>query len=225
MKVILFTLLDYYKNLLEKFNTSETLSKKDILEILLTRDGINKALSNRVKPSSYTILKIEYLDGKLKHNADKLTQFINLAEYRNNFPKPADAWWWYLDIYVEEKNRKSHPWNRFDCFFRGVRGISVIGNIAISLRLARLFFSSTSEFLAAVAIVPFILSLFQAQSELTETGEKGFDKLLEKVKVPQHFHEETKLGFSLLMTGLLLVIWLNLPSISNRYKLAGIKLQ
>ncbi len=105
MKVILFTLLDSYKNLLEKSNTSETLSKKDILEILLTRDAINKALSNRIKPSSYTILKIEDLDRRIKQNADKLTQFINLAEYRNNFPKPPNAWWWYLDIYVKEKAR------------------------------------------------------------------------------------------------------------------------
>ncbi len=133
MKVILFTLLDSYQNLLEKLNTSETLSKKDILEILLTRDALNKALSNRVKPSSYTILKIEDLDGKLKHNADKLTQFINLAEYRNNFPKPPNTWWWYLDIYAQEKARKSHPWNHFDWFLRLVRSISLIGNIALSL--------------------------------------------------------------------------------------------
>ncbi|NEQ63711.1 MAG: tetratricopeptide repeat protein, partial [Moorea sp. SIO4A1] len=42
---------------------------------------------------------------------------------------------------------------------------------------------------------------------------------------PQHFHEEAKLGSSLLMTGLLLVIWLNLPSMSNRYKREGQQLQ
>ncbi|MDJ0519270.1 MAG: hypothetical protein QNJ74_24435 [Trichodesmium sp. MO_231.B1] len=94
------------------------------------------------------------------------------------------------------------------------------------MNLARLWiFSSTSDFLATVAIVPSILSLLQAQSELTETGKKGFDKVLEKVKIPQYFHEEAKLVSSLLMTGLLLVIWLNLPSISNRYKLAAQKLQ
>ncbi|NEP87368.1 MAG: tetratricopeptide repeat protein [Okeania sp. SIO2C2] len=154
-----------------------------------------------------------------------MIQYVNLAEHRKNFPKSRESWWWYLDIYAQEKAIKSHPWNRFDWFFRGVRGISVIGNIAISLRLARLFFSSTSEFLVAVAIVPFILSLFQAQSELTETGKKGFDKLLEIFKIPQHFHEEAKLGFNLFITGFILVIWLSLPLIYNGYKLAGQQLQ
>ncbi|NEO55847.1 MAG: tetratricopeptide repeat protein [Okeania sp. SIO3B5] len=45
------------------------------------------------------------------------------------------------------------------------------------------------------------------------------------VKIPQSFHEVAKLGSSLLTTGLLLGILLNLPSISNHYKLAGKKLQ
>ncbi|NET24083.1 tetratricopeptide repeat protein [Okeania sp. SIO1I7] len=225
------TLLQHYQNTLEqsleKLKASNiSLSKQEVMEILLTRDALNKALSNKIKPSASAILKIEKLDRKLRENADGLIQDINLAEYRENFPKTPDAWWWYLDNIVEEKAKKSHPWNRFDWFFRGVRGISLIGNIALSLTLARLWiFSSTSDFIAAAAIVPGVLSLLQAQSELTETGKKGFDKLLEKVKIPQHFHEVVKLVSSLLMTGLLLVIWFNLPSISNRYKLAGQKLQ
>ena len=74
---------------------------------------------------------------------------------------------------------------------------------------------------AVTIAFPSILSLLQAQSELTEAGIKGFDKLLEKLKIPQHFHEEAKFFSSLLTTTLLLVIWLNLPSISNNYKREG----
>jgi len=49
----------YYQKLLEKLNTSDTPSKEDALDILLTRDALNKTLSNKVKPSIYEILKLE----------------------------------------------------------------------------------------------------------------------------------------------------------------------
>ena len=220
-------LLDHYQNILEqlldKLNVSNTsLSKEEVLEILLTRDAIRKVLSSKIKPSVSVILNLETLDSQLKQNAGKLINFIDLAEYRENFPKSPDAWWWYLDIYSEEKVKKSHPWNRFDWLFRGLRVLVWTGNLALLGTLAALFLSSGSGFWGAVTIAfPSILSLLQAQSELTETGKKGFDKLLERLKIAQHFHEEAKLGSSLLMTGLLLVIWLKLPSISNIYKQEG----
>lgn len=220
-------LLDHYQKtleqLLDKLNVSNiSLSKEEVLEILLTRDALRKVLSSKTKPSVSVILELEKLDRQLKQNAGNLTNFIDLAQYRKNFPKTPDAWWWYLDIYSEEKERKSHPWNRFDWLLRGVRVLVWTGNLALLGTLAALFLSSGSGFLGAVTIAfPSILSLLQAQSELTETGKEGFDKLLEKLKIPQHFHEEAKLVSSLLMTGLLLVIWFKLPSISNEYKLEG----
>ncbi len=219
--------LDYYQKtleqLLDKLNISNiSRSKEEFLEILLTRDALKKLLSTEIKPSASVILKLENLDSQLKQNAERLIQFIDLAQYRENFPKSSDAWWWYLDIYSEEKARKSHPWNRFDWFFRVVRVLVWTGNLALLGTLAALFLSSGSGFWGAVTIAfPSILSLLQAQSELTETGKKGFDKLLERLKIPQEFHEEAKLGSSLLMTGLLLIIWLELPSISNSYKRGG----
>ncbi len=93
-----------------------------------------------------------------------MTQFINLAEYRNNFPKPPNAWWWYLDIYVKEKARESHPWNRFDGLVKVIRVIVWTGNLALLGTLVSLFMSSGSGLGGAVTIaIPSILSLLQAQ--------------------------------------------------------------
>ena len=221
------TVLQRYQKSLDKLNNSKTLlSEQDVLDILLARDAISKALSGKVIPYTSVIFKIQELDGKLKLNSEKLIQYINLAEYRNNFPRLPNSWWWDLDIYVQEKARKSHPWNRFDGFIRVVRVIVWTGNLTLLGTLAGLFLNSASGLGGVLAIAfPSILSLLQAQSELTETGKKGFDKVLQVVKIPQHFHEEAKLVSSLLITGFLLSIWLNLPSISNGYKLTGQKLQ
>ncbi|NEO45497.1 MAG: hypothetical protein F6K55_15735 [Moorea sp. SIO4A3] len=203
-----------------------SLLKEKVLEILLTRDALNQVLSSQLNPSASVILKLEELDKQLKENTERLIQVIDLAHYRDNFRKHPDAWWWYLDVYAEKEAIKSHPWNRFDWLVRGVRVIVWTGNLALLGTLASLFLSSGSGFWGAAAIAfPSILSLLQAQSELTDTGKKGFDQLLKILKIPQHFHEEAKLGSSLVMTGLLLIIWLNLPSMSNRYKQAGKELQ
>ncbi len=216
-----------YQELLEKLIASHnSLSKQEVLEILLTRDAINNALSDRVKPSALVMLEIERLDSQLKENGDKLIQSVNLAEYRNNFPNLPDTWWWYLDIYIEEKVIESHPWNRFDGLIKVIRTMVWAGNLALLGNLASFFLNSASGLAGSVTIaIPGILSLLQAESELTEKGKQGFDKILKAVKIPQYFHEEAKLGSSLLMTGLLLGIYWNLPSISNYYKLEGKRLQ
>ena len=60
------TILEHYQNTLElsleKLKASNIpLSKQEVIEILLTRDAIHKALSNKIKPSADAILKIEAL--------------------------------------------------------------------------------------------------------------------------------------------------------------------
>ncbi|NEP87367.1 MAG: hypothetical protein F6K18_11315 [Okeania sp. SIO2C2] len=66
MKVSIFDFLDYYKGVLEKFleklNSSnppllkQEVIEKRVIEILLTRDALEKVLSNRIKPSTFGIL-------------------------------------------------------------------------------------------------------------------------------------------------------------------------
>ena len=144
-------LLDYYQKILEELpnqlNDSNTsLLKEKLLEILLTRDAIEKVLSSKLKPSVSVILKLEESDKKLKEKAEKLIKFIDidLDQYRENFPKSTDAWWWYLDIDSEEKERKYHPWNRFDWLLRIVRLLVWTGNLALLGTLATLFLTSGS---------------------------------------------------------------------------------
>ena len=214
-----------YKELLEKLTApNASLSEQEALKILLARDAISNALYNNVENCNLAVIEIKKLDKKLKDNADKLIDFIILDEYRNNFPSLPKTWWWYLDIDVEKKRIESHPWNRFDGLIRIIRVMVWTVNLTLLGTLGSLFLVSGSGLQGVLAITfPGILSLLQAQSELTENGKKGFDKLLEKIKLPQHYQEEAKLGSTLLITGLLLTIWLNLPSISNSYKLRGKK--
>ena len=54
------TVLQRYQKSLDKLNNSNTpLSEKDVLDILLARDAISKALSSKVIPDASVILKIQ----------------------------------------------------------------------------------------------------------------------------------------------------------------------
>ena len=77
-------------------------------------------------------------------HSEKLIQSIDLPEYRNNFPRLPSAWWWYLDIYAQEKARQSHPWNRFDGLIRIIRVIVWTGNLTLLGTLGSLFLNSAS---------------------------------------------------------------------------------
>ncbi len=89
------TLLDRYQNSLEHLENSNishpSLNQELALEILLTRDALSQALSNKIKPSATAILKIKNSDiysQQLKTITDKAKQLADQlgrrsAEFRN----------------------------------------------------------------------------------------------------------------------------------------------
>jgi tetratricopeptide (TPR) repeat protein len=66
---------------------------------------------------------------------------------------------------------------------------------------------------AAVA-VPSVLGLLQIGTEFTKAGAEGFDRVLGKLRIPQHWRVEVKLALTLGILGLLLGLWLQLPALS-----------
>ena len=77
---------------------------------------------------------------------------------------------------------------------------------------------------AAAVTFPSLLTLLQARSELTTSGQEGFDKLLKRLGIPPHFRQEAKLGTTFIMFLLLIGFRWNLPRISNLYNQAGVNL-
>jgi hypothetical protein len=56
-------------------------------------------------------------------------------------------------------------------------------------------------------ILPSILTLLQASNEFTQAGREGFEKFLEKLNIPQQYHERTKFGSTMIMLGFLVIFW------------------
>ena len=96
-------------------------------------------------------------------------------------------------------------------------------NLSLLLSIGSRFFITGVGLGGGFAVIlPSIIALLQANSEITKSGQEGFEKLLNKLKIPSGLHQKVKLASTFIMSGLLIVFWLALPSISNIYNYNGL---
>ena len=195
------------------------LSEEQVLAVLNARDVVQIALKEENQASPDHQKKLIELDGLLKKQAGQITKVIDLSKWRASLEPSETAWWWKLETEVPP-----HPLDRWDWLWRALNIIGWTCNLGLLADLVPRFMMGGSGFAGAAAIAfPSILSLLQARSELTQAGKEGFDKLLNRLNIPPHFHEEAKLG----STGLLLLILLSfrsfLPTLCDFYQREGFK--
>ena len=213
--------LERYRKALEGLDPKTSTSSKQAFKILWARDALQRQLEAEQEISTDLLPQLIQLDSHLKQQAYKITQVLDLAEYRDTLPTANQAWWWNL-----ESRESLHPWNRFDWLVRGGKFALLSVNFTLIGTIATRFLSSGSGFVEIAALIfPAMVSLFQAQNALTDARQKGFSKLMNKLKIPQHFYEEVQLLTTVLITLLLLGIWANFPTFSEIYKREGKKYQ
>jgi hypothetical protein len=87
----------------------ESVSSQQVLQVLLARDTIQKAIENDSSLSVDFVHQIIQLDEQLKSYAFQITKNYQLAsQYRENLQIASQKWWWYLDQYVAETKEKNH---------------------------------------------------------------------------------------------------------------------
>ncbi|AOX04037.1 hypothetical protein BJP34_35535 [Moorena producens PAL-8-15-08-1] len=213
------TALNCYQEALKKLEKSQSPQVKEVLGILNARDTVQTAWSeyNQVSTTHQELL-VE-LDALLKSKAEQITKVIDLAKYRNSFQPPATAWWWRL-----ETEAPPHLWDRWDWLWRGLTVGSWTVNLSLLVDIVPRFLSAGTG-VAGVAVVAFpsILTLLQARSELTQAGKEGFEKLLNRLRIPKHYHQEAKFASTLLLFGVLVLLSLKKPAFSDWYNRQGVK--
>ena len=166
--------LKRYERALNRLTRLDSPNKKQILQILSARDALGKLLEaeNSISPS--ILSKLIELDSHLKEQAYKIAQVTDLPEYQSSLPTYSQAW--LLDI---EAEKKSHPWNSFEWWLKGVKILIWTVNLALFGTLATRFLSSSSGFLEVALIAfPGVLSLLQIQKELSKGEKNRFYNLL-----------------------------------------------
>ena len=205
---------------LEKADCDST--RSHILAVLNARDAVQVALKEEKSIPNNWLEKVIELDATLQKNAELITKIIGtqeLANWRSSINPPAEAWWWSL-----EKIAPPHKWDRLDWLWKGLTVFGWTANLSLLVNIASRFLGGGVGLAgAATVILPSILTLLQASSQVTKAGEEGFDEFLNKIKIRQHFRQEAKLASTLMMSGILISLWLALPSISQLYNKDGVR--
>ncbi|NEO44225.1 MAG: tetratricopeptide repeat protein [Moorea sp. SIO4A3] len=205
------------------------MSDQQALEILCARDALNNALTQEPFIPAELLECIHELDAQLQQQGQRIDQALELSTYRHSLPAKPKGWWWYLD-----QQSPPHRLDRRDWLFKGLTfgGWSV--SLALLVNIASRFLSGGPDVVGTFAmIVPSLITLLKAKSDLTEEEQKhnnfsealkkGFEELLISWKVPKFLHAETKFFSTIALLLGLLWFWYSLPRISAIYNRRGLE--
>ena len=215
------TPLEFYRDALNILKTSKRITKEKALEILRARDTLQQPLEAKPQTSFDTWTQVIKEDEVLKKQAYKIVPVIDLSSYRESLPIDTEAWWWNLD------SRESlHPWNRFDWLWRVIKLILLGVNFTLIGTIASRFLSGISGIweLGGLVFTTFI-SLLQAQNALSQARKNSFNKLMNLLKIKEHWYEEVQLVKTIIVFLILLWIWNNFSTFSEAYKKQAQNLQ
>lgn len=220
-------LAQYQAEIHKILTQKKEISISQILSVLNSRDQIETVLHQSTALTADSLQKLAQLDAQLKHLADAIvdasvrSSSSQFADWRMSFhPAPAQ-WWWYLD---QRKTIDPHPWDALDGIWRALTITGWTVNISLLVDIGSRFFASGAGVAGASTVVfSTLITLLKARTELTDAGKEGFEKLLRKLKIPQHFHEEVRVGSTLVLSAGLFSLWFALPNISQLYNQTGLK--
>ena len=189
-------------------------SEIEILHILIARDAIEEALSEKTQLSVESLAKLLELDNFLKQQADAIARGAKLAEWRATFHPSTEAWWWFLEPTSDEE--VSHS-NRLDPLFNGltIAGLTAVG--AYMTTFVQLFATGGITFAESFGLLGQGGLLLTVIHTLQSTGQDKIKNLLKKLNIPPQFHSQATLGITAML--LLASVGVNnsLPEIGKLY--------
>ncbi|MGM3306095.1 tetratricopeptide repeat protein [Anabaena sp. WFMT] len=208
---MLTLLIDQYEKELQILEESTKVLPKEILQVFLVRDRIQKLLTDKTDVPADILLKLFEFDERLKKQANKINQKAQLDTWRNSLEIPVNHWWWFL-------KPESHRFDKNDWLWNSLTIASLTASLSLLVDISTRFLGGGVGFGSALGtIFPSVLTLFTAGGVLTATGKIVIEKMLSKMLIPAYFLAEAKLVISLLLVGFLFAIKVGLPSIAEHW--------
>jgi hypothetical protein len=89
------------------------ISTQQVLKLLLARDRVAEALSEKTKTSEEILDKITELDRIFLDNSGAIASSGKMQEWRTSFDPPPSAWWWAI-----EPSKETDGWGRLKSLWR-----------------------------------------------------------------------------------------------------------
>lgn len=187
-------------------------SEIEILHILVTRDAIKEALSEKTQFSVESLAKLLELDNFLKQQADAIARGAKLPEWRATFHPSPEAWWWFLEPTSDEE---VSPSNRLDWLFNGltIAGLTAVG--AYMTTFVQLFSTGGISFAETFGLLGQGGLLLTVIHTLQDTGQEKIKNMLQKLNISPQFHSQATLGITAMLLLASVGVYNSLPRIGE----------
>jgi tetratricopeptide (TPR) repeat protein len=205
--------LEQYESKLKEFQTHELVSESQILDILLTRDNLQKALAiSKAQVSNDSLVKVLELDKALKERMQSITWVNELDYWRDSLGRSDNHWWW------SSKNfKKLPPTNTKDLFLKVLTFSCLIPALALIVDISsRFILGGPGVFGTGAVIINSFLALVASKGTLTDAG--GIvDNLVTNLRIPEKRQQLFKFGLVFLLLSAFVFIYRSLPKIADIY--------
>ncbi|GET41182.1 tetratricopeptide repeat protein [Microseira wollei] len=204
----------YEKAIASLETAAEDLSVEHVLDVLIARDAVQVAMSDKTQHHSGRLIKaVKDLDNRLKEQARYINRVTKLAEWQAIFNPPEKEWWWLLDPITPK------PWrDQFDWLWRFFSLVFLTASLSLVVDISTRFLSGGPDIAGAFAvIIPSILTLLAGEGALTKRGQEGIEYILTSLKLEKAWWDEIICLAAGLLLWLLFVFWSLIPWIADNY--------
>ena len=206
---------NYQASLSTVEKSGSILSKRKIIEMFLSRDGVENLKESGAELNAIQCALLIDLDERLKGLAEIIVKKFPIASYRQSVNPPESSWWWFLESFAPPEVHKN---DRFDWLWYGLTVGSMVVVTTFGTNTAQAFSSEGFDILGTFSTVAQGAGmLLLAGGALTENGKETVENVLTSVGIPSHFHAEAIFGTSALMAAATYGLYANLPNIGQYY--------
>lgn len=208
--------LETYTKGLDTIETSApSPSLEHYLNVLITRDEIERLLEEKGPVASYVLLKLRLLDDRFKQQKEILAQTVPLAEWRQIVEPPDTAWWWHFKASEPSMNL----WTRLARWLW--KGLTIptltlnTFNFALVAAISSRFLVGGPDALGVSAVLgQSAIALLAAGGPLPKAGNQIIERFLQAIPLPKNL---AKLIISFTIFSVLIGFQASLPIIAKYY--------
>ena len=160
-----------------------------ILQVLLTRDSLQKAIGTEEERSVELLIKISALDEQLKRQDQAIATGLHLPMWRKVLHPPETNWWWFFEEI--QPIPKTQAWDQLDWLFNLLTVLCLTGTVSFVSKVIPLVFAGGLSLFESVGLlgpggmVALVLSSMQGGE-----GQKKLQDGMAKLGIPPKFQSE-----------------------------------
>jgi len=211
-----------YATALDALASGVTDTQAGVLEMLLARDALARALASAPNPTPETLSRVAELDARLRGQAAAVAASVGsrtLAGWRSATQPPGTAWWWSLDTIADSAASASHP------IWAILAGAFITLAVSLASDISLRFLSGGPDLLGLISTFSQALLAVLAGSAFTRVGGEWLTRFLSSVHAVRGSRGAWKTSFAAALLAAILVLWLSLPSVARLYNDRGVRLQ